>query len=428
VRTKTFLLVSLAAIPLLSAAQSKIQLTFSGSSPHVAFASSGWPTGLPADAAPSEVALTSIDTSGNKPSDYVSVWDRDTNNAAIRTLKQAGETWHVMATDFDHLGNVVVRVLHEGQPVAVAEVDLDAPPFSQRRLLDTSSKGEAAFFGLPPGQLNVSVGYNSGGKSQTIKQSFYEQLERTHADIVLEVSIPDDVQTIGATSPTGTPAATGAPVPQAPNGVTQPGTTQPVATQPGATPAATAAPRNPLGTFVVMLVGFAIFIVGGYYLLKWINANPGELKKLGVQIPEPGSLPDGSMPTAAPAPPKPAGPPPQILLGDAPLQPLTTPMAPVAAVSMASHPKLMGEGGRSIDLASGESLVGRDDGLTVSLAGESTVSRRHASIRVDGSDVVVTDLGSTNGTFVNGARLQGPTPLRVGDTVQFGSVRFRLEG
>lgn len=71
--------------------------------------------------------------------------------------------------------------------------------------------------------------------------------------------------------------------------------------------------------------------------------------------------------------------------------------------------------------------MGRDDGLPVSLAGESTVSRRHASVRLDGHRATVTDLGSTNGTFVNGNKVTGEVGLEIGDVVQFGSVRFRYE-
>jgi uncharacterized protein YkwD len=53
-----------------------------------------------------------------------------------------------------------------------------------------------------------------------------------------------------------------------------------------------------------------------------------------------------------------------------------------------------------------------------------TVSRRHAIIARKLEQVQVTDLDSTNGTFVNGARLRAPANLRRGDEVRFGSVRF----
>lgn len=416
-RAKTLLLISIAAIPLLSAAQSQIQVTFTGNSSHVAFVSNGRPSGLPAGATADNAPLASLDTGSAKPTDNVVVWDRDSNDAAIRTVKEVGDAWHVLPADYTLLGIVTVRLEHEGQRIAVAEVDLDDKAVSQRRLIDPTSKGEAAFFGLPPGQINVSVTYNSGGKSQTTKESFYEPLERSHADIVLEVSIPDEVETVGGAAPTSgssTPAFAPAP------GAAAAGA--PAATGTAAPPTS----KSPLATGIVLLLGFVVIGVGGYFLLKWLNSNPGELKKLGVQMPEPAAVPDGAQPMAPVAPPQPA-PVQQILLGDAAPEPLGA-MPAVSAVALTGHPRLVGDGGRVVDLPAGESFVGREDGLAVSLAGESTVSRRHAALQVDGPTVTVTDLGSTNGTFVNGARLQAATILRIGDLVQFGSVRFRFEG
>ncbi|MDE3054277.1 MAG: FHA domain-containing protein [Gemmatimonadota bacterium] len=55
-----------------------------------------------------------------------------------------------------------------------------------------------------------------------------------------------------------------------------------------------------------------------------------------------------------------------------------------------------------------------------------TISRRHAEIELAEGGVVVRDLGSSNGTFVNGARVQDGT-LRAGDRVTFGKVEFSLE-
>ena len=55
------------------------------------------------------------------------------------------------------------------------------------------------------------------------------------------------------------------------------------------------------------------------------------------------------------------------------------------------------------------------------------VSRRHAWVHRDGNQYAVSDLGSTNGTFVNGAPVDGVAPLGFGDVVQVGQVRLRLE-
>jgi EAL domain-containing protein (putative c-di-GMP-specific phosphodiesterase class I) len=54
------------------------------------------------------------------------------------------------------------------------------------------------------------------------------------------------------------------------------------------------------------------------------------------------------------------------------------------------------------------------------------VSGVHAELRVEDGQLWVKDLGSTNGTFVNGARLDGESKLRSGDLLQFAEVVFRI--
>jgi hypothetical protein len=71
-------------------------------------------------------------------------------------------------------------------------------------------------------------------------------------------------------------------------------------------------------------------------------------------------------------------------------------------------------------------ILGRDTGVSA-LATDTQVSRRHAEVRTgaDG-DLTVTDLGSSNGTFVNGSRISGPSPLAVGDQLTIGSTEMVL--
>jgi pSer/pThr/pTyr-binding forkhead associated (FHA) protein len=52
------------------------------------------------------------------------------------------------------------------------------------------------------------------------------------------------------------------------------------------------------------------------------------------------------------------------------------------------------------------------------------VSRCHAQIEPIGSGYTITDMGSTNGTFVNDKRVEQPTPLHIGDTITIGPARF----
>jgi hypothetical protein len=69
--------------------------------------------------------------------------------------------------------------------------------------------------------------------------------------------------------------------------------------------------------------------------------------------------------------------------------------------------------------------IGRDvaNGLRLS---DSSSSRMHAELRYEAHGWVLRDLGSMNGTFVNGRRVIGAVTVRVGDEVTFGRMSFRL--
>lgn len=69
--------------------------------------------------------------------------------------------------------------------------------------------------------------------------------------------------------------------------------------------------------------------------------------------------------------------------------------------------------------------IGRDPGNGLRLSHE-TVSRAHAELRLQGGVWVLKDLGSTNGTTVNGHRVTGSAVVRDGDQVSFGNMAFRL--
>jgi hypothetical protein len=75
----------------------------------------------------------------------------------------------------------------------------------------------------------------------------------------------------------------------------------------------------------------------------------------------------------------------------------------------------------------GEELsVGRGAGCAVVLADDTFVSTVHARIFMRGNDPYVEDLGSTNGTLLNGETVVEPIRLRPGDRVQFGQTVMEL--
>ncbi len=67
--------------------------------------------------------------------------------------------------------------------------------------------------------------------------------------------------------------------------------------------------------------------------------------------------------------------------------------------------------------------IGRESDCDMTLSDE-TVSRWHASLERSGSGWLLADLGSTNGTRLNGWRVTGPMPVRPGDMVSFGAATY----
>ena len=75
--------------------------------------------------------------------------------------------------------------------------------------------------------------------------------------------------------------------------------------------------------------------------------------------------------------------------------------------------------GKIYPLDAQEITIGRD-AVNIIAINDAEVSRRHARMELRGSAYVIQDLGSTNGTFINGTRLSAMQVLNAGDTVAFG--------
>jgi pSer/pThr/pTyr-binding forkhead associated (FHA) protein len=99
----------------------------------------------------------------------------------------------------------------------------------------------------------------------------------------------------------------------------------------------------------------------------------------------------------------------------------------------------MGSSGARLEVVSGnaagtellvedELIVGRHADGPGQLAGDEEISRSHARLSVDASGfVAIEDLGSTNGTFVNGLRISSPQTLSEGDTVEVGATTLVVQ-
>ena len=85
-----------------------------------------------------------------------------------------------------------------------------------------------------------------------------------------------------------------------------------------------------------------------------------------------------------------------------------------------------GMSGRSHELKVDKTTIGRVEDNTFQLT-EPSVSSHHCELILQGSEVVVRDLNSTNGTFINGERITTDSILKPGQTLRLGHIEMRLE-
>ncbi|MCX7992463.1 MAG: FHA domain-containing protein [Fimbriimonadales bacterium] len=106
---------------------------------------------------------------------------------------------------------------------------------------------------------------------------------------------------------------------------------------------------------------------------------------------------------------------------------LLTSVAPEIAEPAGTYPKLRDASGREYLLKAGENIIGRDPSSDV-LISDGTVSRRHACITLEENHAYIQDLGSTNGTYLNGEPVGAERiPLPPDAELRFGSVAMTLE-
>ena len=75
-----------------------------------------------------------------------------------------------------------------------------------------------------------------------------------------------------------------------------------------------------------------------------------------------------------------------------------------------------------------EVVIGRAPGCTLTLDADDEVSGRHVRFVLHSRRLVLEDLGSTNGTWLNGVRLVAPAPLSPGDVLRCGQTALRVTG
>ena len=345
----------------------------------------------------------------------VYVHNKATGNVATKPLAdvlKAG-SWKVDPKDETRVFQLAFNITSDGKPVASAVVKAKAGAENREAILGPADKGVAKIYNLPVGQVEVIVQYKGEAGNKTTPAQNFEAKLGAGLGKPKDIVINDKVETVAD-----------GPVKVAPATDTK-----------GAEPTESKSSgksqdrrddvqvSNPLVSFLNLVLGIAV--IGGivYGIYHYVKKNPKQvedtLKKVGLAQVEP---PVGDLP-ATPPQPQPIKP---IDLGGAP--PTAAVVSPMGAPATAvKNPRLVKSDGSVVLIQDGSNIVGRDEGLSVSLPGESSVSRQHARLDKAGDDVRISDMGSTNGTFINGARLSGETLLKPGDNIQFGAIAFRFE-
>ena len=83
--------------------------------------------------------------------------------------------------------------------------------------------------------------------------------------------------------------------------------------------------------------------------------------------------------------------------------------------------------GHEIRLKGSKFIIGRGEECQLRPKSDA-ISRQHCEFEIDGSQVAVKDLGSKNGTLVNGTRIEGSQSLNEGDEIQIGKLAFSIVG
>jgi hypothetical protein len=97
----------------------------------------------------------------------------------------------------------------------------------------------------------------------------------------------------------------------------------------------------------------------------------------------------------------------------------------MTAASLVIHE---GAGAGSEHPVDGELILGREQSSADLVIPDPGVSRRHARMIPQNGSVILEDLGSSNGTYVNGERITGPVELATGDEVQLGDTVLGIQG
>jgi len=344
--------------------------------------------------------------------------DVERNNLAL--IPFSGKPAIVKLEDFKYAAEVKVTVEHRGKAVASAVVILKDAAGEKRELLSPDMKGVVVFHRVRLGEVSAQVEYRvKGEERKSGKLTLDLTADRSDPVPVLAFSIPDEVSIVGEER-----------------------------SEPGAATGTAAKPTGgfPIGAIVTYALALGVGVGALYGLFRFVQAREKRMRemmqRLGVQPPsDVGDAQNVGAPHTSGFRSEPPPKAPLVPEGACPFcgqqkaqdGSCGCALGPTpAAAGPSGQPQLLVMTGpcaaKVFPLTAPELVVGRDPACDISLAEDSSVSRRHAKLTLEGSDLWIEDLGSTNGTYVNGVKIDSRTKVSHGDTLQIGECRMRYAG
>lgn len=358
---------------------------------------------------------------GEKPAGVkLYVMNRDTGNMAISdfavSADEEAKPIKLTSDDFQYVRNVRLRIISEdGKPLENAIVNItDGMNTAMRAVVTPADEGVAVFTDVATGEINVKV--EAKNLKRTIDSDIELPEDRKTPGFARDIKVTGDVDTIEVAAAAAKPAAK----------------TKAAQETRGASSGSILL-QTLAGLIFVAVLMAVVFVV---LRARGVTAKSA-LSKMGVEMPETEGVVAGAGASGAPAAPA-VDPNVCQFCGQrkdasgncaCSVTPGASPFGGSIG-SAPSAPRLVGVqgaySGHIFELESGSTVIGREAGNEIALTNDSTASRRHATITSSNGDFIIRDEGSSNGIFVNGAKIT-QQKLTPGDEIQIGGTKFRFE-
>ena len=338
------------------------------------------------------------------------VMNKTTGNLAISDYPASKETKDVdlPTDDFQYVRTVRLRVVAEdGKPVESAIVRItDGMSTKMTAVVTPADEGVATFQNVASGEMTVKV--EAEGLRKTLDSDIEVPEKRAIPNYEQDVRVAGDVNTL----PIKPKAAKGEAAERRGGGLSM--------------------ILQTLAGLIVLALIIAIVVI--WLKAKGVTAKSA-LQGLGVETP--GGATAQTQPGAQQAP----AIDPNVCQfcgqrKDAngrcacSITPGAAPVSTPTAAAAATGPRLVGSqgvyAGHVFEITSASMVIGREADNPIALPNDGTASRRHATITQSSDGCSIRDEGSSNGTFVNGARVTEQA-LSPGDEIQIGGTKFRFE-